>query len=122
MSQPFCHMELATPDAPAAKQFYSSLFGWTFNDVEMPGMTYSLFKPEVGPGGGIFTMPGVPTAWLPYVAVDDINEATDKAVSLGATIHRGPMEVPGQGWMTILVDPLGATIALWQQTGPIPGA
>jgi predicted enzyme related to lactoylglutathione lyase len=26
------------------------------------------------------------------------------------------MEVPGHGWMTILGDPTGATIALWQAT------
>jgi uncharacterized protein len=78
------------------------------------GMVYSMFKPDDGPGGGMFTMPDVPPHWLAYVGVEEINAATTKATGLGATIVRGPMEVPGHGWMTILTDPTGAHIALWQ--------
>ena len=59
-------------------------------------------------------VPGAPSSWLPYVLVDDINAATAKATSLGAKVTVGPQEVPGIGWMTILTDPTGATIALWQ--------
>jgi predicted enzyme related to lactoylglutathione lyase len=120
MSQPFCHLELNTPDLAAAKSFYSTMFGWTFNDIQMgPDMVYSLFKPTNGPGGGVMSMPNMPPAWLAYVAVDEINAATEKAVSLGAKVMNGPHEVPGQGWMTVLIDPTGAPIALWQQTGPV---
>jgi len=115
MPNPFVHLELTTPDVPAAKTFYSEMFGWTFEDMQMgPDMTYSTFKPESGPGGGMFTMPGAPTFWLPYVGVQDINASTEKAVSLGATVHKGPMEIPNVGWMTILVDPTGATIAMFE--------
>jgi len=118
-SNPFVHLELCTPDTAKAKEFYGQLFGWEFNDVDMGSMIYSTFKPSSGPGGGIFSMPGMPTFWLAYVGVDDINAATEKAKSLGATIHKGPDEIPNVGWMTILVDPGGATIALFQ---PKPGA
>jgi predicted enzyme related to lactoylglutathione lyase len=115
MPSPFVHLELTTPDVPAAKTFYSSLFNWSFDDMPMgPGMTYSTFKTDSGPAGGMFTMPGAPTMWLPYVGVEEINAATEKATSLGAKIIRGPQEVPGHGWMTILTDPTGAAIALWQ--------
>jgi predicted enzyme related to lactoylglutathione lyase len=31
----FCWIELATTDQPAAKKFYSSLFGWQVNDMPM---------------------------------------------------------------------------------------
>jgi predicted enzyme related to lactoylglutathione lyase len=85
-------------------------------------MIYSTFQPSSGPGGGVFSMPGVPTFWLAYVGVKDINESTDKAVSLGAKIHKGPMEIPGIGWATILQDPVGATIALFQPATPQPAA
>ncbi len=115
MANPFVHLELATSDVTKAKEFYAKLFGWTFQDNDMGnGMIYSMFKPDDGPGGGMFTMPGAPTAWLAYVGVDEINAASAKATSLGAKIIRGPMEVPGHGWMTILQDPTGAAIALWQ--------
>jgi uncharacterized protein len=114
MSNPFVHLELSTPDTAQAKSFYSGLFGWEFTDNDMGPMIYSTFKPSTGPGGGIFSMPGMPTFWLAYVGVEDINVSTDKAVSLGATIHKGPLEIPTIGWMTILVDPGGATFALFQ--------
>jgi uncharacterized protein len=119
MSNPFVHMELSTSDVPKAKDFYTGLFGWEYTDNDMGHMIYSTFKPSTGPGGGMFSMPGVPTMWLPYVGVEDINVATDKAKSLGATIKHGPMEIPNVGWATILADPTGATIALFQ---PKPGA
>jgi predicted enzyme related to lactoylglutathione lyase len=119
MSNPFVHLELSTSDTAKAKAFYSGLFGWEFTDNDMGGgMIYSTFKPSSGPGGGLYSMPNMPTFWLAYVGVEEINAATDKAKSLGATIHKGPMEIPGIGWMTILVDPTGATIALFQ---PKPG-
>ena len=120
MSNPFVHLELSTSDVTKAKEFYSGLFGWTFEDHDMgPSGVYSTFKPSSGPGGGLFSMPGMPTFWLAYVGVEEINAATDKAKSLGATIHKGPMEIPGVGWMTILVDPTGATIALFQPRQPM---
>jgi predicted enzyme related to lactoylglutathione lyase len=116
MANPFVHMELCTPDVAKAKEFYTGLFNWTITDNDMGGgMVYRMFKPDNGPGGGIFTMADCPPAWLPYVGVEDINEATTKATGLGATVLRGPTEVPGAGWMTILTDPTGAHIALWQQ-------
>ena len=114
MSNPFVHLELCTPDTKKAKDFYSKLLGWSFTDNDMGNMIYSTFKPDSGPGGGIFSTPGMPTAWLAYVGVEDINASTEKAKSLGATIINGPMEIPNVGWMTHLQDPTGATIALFQ--------
>ena len=120
MSNPLVHLELCTSDTAKAKAFYTSMFGWIFEDHDMgPAGTYSTFKPSSGPGGGLYSMPGMPTFWMAYVGVEEINTATEKAKSLGATIHKGPMEIPGVGWMTILADPTGATIALFQPTQPM---
>jgi uncharacterized protein len=117
MQNPFCHMELASTDVAKAKTFYAALFDWKFSDMPMGnGMTYTTFKPDDGPGGGMLThpVPGAPSAWLPYVLVDDIHAATKKATSLGAQVVRDSEEVPTMGWFSILVDPTGAHIALWQ--------
>jgi uncharacterized protein len=115
MANPFVHLELTTSDTSKAKEFYTKLFGWTFTDNDMGnGMIYSTFKPDSGPGGGLYSMPGAPTGWLAYVGVDEINAATKKATSLGAKVILGPQEVPNVGWMTVITDPTGATIALWQ--------
>jgi len=59
-------------------------------------------------------MPEEGSAWLPYVLVDDITAATTKAKSLGASIIRDVMEVPGKGSLSIIQDPTGATLGMWQ--------
>jgi predicted enzyme related to lactoylglutathione lyase len=115
MSNPFVHLELNSPDVAKSKEFYAGLFGWTFTDNDMGGgMIYTTFKPDSGPGGGMMTVPGAPTAWLAYVGVEEIHAATQKAASLGATVIRDSHEIPNVGWFSILVDPTGAAIALFQ--------
>jgi uncharacterized protein len=115
MANPFVHLELNTPDLTAAKKFYGALFGWTFQDNDMgPNGIYSTFKPDTGPGGGMVSMGGGNHGWLSYVGVDDINVSTEKAKSLGATIQMGPVKIPNIGWMTIITDPTGCTIAMFQ--------
>jgi uncharacterized protein len=118
MANPFCHAELASTDVAKAKTFYSTLFDWKIADIDMGGgMTYSPFRPtEDSPGGGMMQqpVPGAPSAWLPYVLVDDVNVATKKATSLGAQVVRDVQEVPDMGWFSIITDPTGAPIGLWQ--------
>lgn len=59
-------------------------------------------------------MPGAPSAWLPYVLVDDIVAATAKAKSLGATVIRDVMQVMEAGSLSIIMDPTGAVLGFWQ--------
>jgi len=57
---------------------------------------------------------GAPSAWLACLLVDDIKAATECARSLGAKIMRDVTEVMGMGWLSILIDPTGAALGLWQ--------
>jgi uncharacterized protein len=114
MANPFVHLELNTPDLEKAKEFYGQLFGWTFTDNPMPMGVYSTFQPDKAPGGGMATMPGAPTGWLAYVGVDDIHAGTKKAVMLGAQATVDSVEIPNVGWFSVLIDPTGAKIALFQ--------
>src|ERR1700761_8541429 len=116
MANPFVHVELNTQDVAKAKSFYQSLFAWSLNDVDMGDMTYTMIDVGDGTGGGMMKhpMPGAPSMWLPYVLVDDIVAATAKAKSLGATVVRDVMEVTGAGSLSIITDPTGATLGLWQ--------
>jgi predicted enzyme related to lactoylglutathione lyase len=52
--------------------------------------------------------------WLAYVHVDDVTAATKKAKSLGANVVKDVTEIMGVGSFSILIDPTGATIALFQ--------
>jgi len=117
MANPFVHCELATHDVAKAKSFYGSLFDWKLEDVDMgDGFVYTMIGVGEGTGGGMMKhpMPGAPAMWLSYVLVDDIRAATAKAKSLGATIMKDVTEVADMGWLSILVDPTGAHLGLWQ--------
>jgi predicted enzyme related to lactoylglutathione lyase len=116
MANPFVHIELQTQDLATAKKFYQGLFAWDLKDVPMGGDTYTLIGVEEGTGGGMMKnpAPGAPSHWLPYVNVDDVATATEKAQSLGATVVRQKTEVPNEGWFSVIVDPAGAALGLWQ--------
>lgn len=116
MANRFVHTELNTGDVAAAKTFYGGLFDWNIRDVDMGPMgTYTLLSSgEDGIGGITQQQPGKPPLWIPYISVDDVTAATEKARSLGGTVVQERAEVPQMGWFSIIVDPTGATFALWQ--------
>jgi predicted enzyme related to lactoylglutathione lyase len=116
MANPFVHVELNTTDVNKAKSFYGGLFNWTLEDVPMGPGSYTIIKVGEGTGGGIMKhpVPGAPSAWLAYVLVDDIAAATKKAKSLGATVMKDVTEVMGMGSLSIVIDPTGAALGLWQ--------
>jgi predicted enzyme related to lactoylglutathione lyase len=116
----FCWIELATTDQPAAKTFYSSLFGWSANDFPMgPGSFYTMFQLDGRNTGAAYTidpknMPGVPPNWTLYVAVTDADDAAAKATKAGGSILGGPFDVAEFGRMAVLQDPTGAVFCVWQ--------
>jgi predicted enzyme related to lactoylglutathione lyase len=117
MANPFVHVELGTTDLDRAKSFYQAMFDWQLQDVDVgDGMTYTMINVGEGTGGGMMKqmVPNAPSSWLAYVEVDDIAAATAKARSLGATIMRDVMEVKDAGSLSIIVDPTGAVLGLWQ--------
>lgn len=117
MANPFVHVELSTTDAAAAKKFYGQLFNWKLEDMDMGGgMTYTLINPGEGTGGGLMQhpAPGQPSAWLAYVNVDDVRKSTEQARSLGAQVVKDVTEVPNMGWFSLIADPTGAMLGLWQ--------
>lgn len=121
MANAFVHVELNTTDVDKAKTFYGKLFEWKLSEMPMgDGSMYTSIGVGTGTGGGIMKhpVPGAPSAWLPYVVVDDIKAATHKAKSLGAHIMKDVTEVMGMGSLSILIDPTGAALGLWQPKMP----
>jgi uncharacterized protein len=120
MANPFVHVELQTNDPTSARKFYTGLFGWKLQDVPMPGGTYTMIDVGGGTGGGMMRnpVPGAPSHWLSYVAVDDINASTKKAKELGAQVLLDVTEVGEFGWMSVVTDPTGATLGMWKPKSP----
>src|SRR5471030_3138446 len=118
MPNPFVHVELNTTNVPKAKAFYSKLFKWKLKDIPMPavGGAYTMIDVGEGTGGCMMKQmcPDAPSAWLPYVLVKDIDKATKAAKKLRAKIMKDVTEVEGMGWLSIIVDPTGAVLGLWE--------
>ena len=116
MGNPFVHVELNTADLGKAKKFYSQLFEWKLEDLPMESGTYTMIGVGDGTGGGMMQhpMPGAPSMWMAYVIVSDIEASTKKVKALGGTVMKEKTEVPGMGWLAIIVDPTGAHLGLWK--------
>ena len=116
MANAFVHNELNTTDVDKAKAFYGKLFAWTLEDLPMGDLPYTLIKVGEGTGGGLMKnpIPGAPSAWLAYVLVDDVKAVSAKVKSLGGGVMKDVTEVPGMGWFSVVTDPTGAPLGLWQ--------
>ena len=117
----FCWIELGTSDGPAAKDFYTKLFGWDYVDNPIgPDMVYTMLKRDGKDVGALYQlMPdmvrqGIPPNWMSYVSTSNVDETTAKAKELGATIFKEPFDVFTVGRMSVIQDPTGAAFALWQ--------
>ncbi len=109
-------MELSSTDVNKAKDFYGKLFSWKMEDMPMPESTYTLINVGEGTGGGLMKqlIPGAPSMWMAYVNVDNVKAAIKKAKSLGANVMKDITEVKDMGWLSIITDPTGAMLGLWQ--------
>ena len=117
----FSWNELITTDTQASADFYGQLFGWQATPFVPQGTPegcppYTLFKTDandMGAGGMMQApMPGIPTHWLPYVIVENADEALAKALKLGAKGLTPVMPIGEVGRVAVIQDPQGAVIGL----------
>lgn len=109
----FSWNELVTQDVAASKKFYTGLFGWT---AEAFKGEYTLFKQGGAMVGGMMQCPqkGLPTHWLAYVTVEDVDAMATNAKTLGARLVVEPMNIAEVGRIAVFVDPQGAALGLFK--------
>jgi predicted enzyme related to lactoylglutathione lyase len=108
-------VELFTQDPAAARDFYSSLFGWKVAPFEMPQGSYDMWTTEPGNAEASFggTMPiqdGLPIQdekWVPYFMVADADETVARAVDAGGSVLMPATDAP-PGRLAALTDQFGA--------------
>lgn len=120
----FVWTEIASNDAEKCKAFYTAVFGWKFKDskASSEGMKYDEFSTGGDfPAGGLYQIDPKwfgdnppPPHFLTYVAVDDVDANAKKAVELGGSLIREPMDIPNVGRFAIIQDPTGAMIATFK--------
>ena len=112
-----CWAELAVPDLDLGRQFYGALLGWDWEVGPEETGFYSqglLGGRRVAALNGYRPDPDAPVAWLTFLATSDAAATADRAVAAGAQVPAPVMDVMGYGRMAVLVDPVGAPVALWQ--------
>lgn len=116
MASPVVHFEILGKDGAKTREFYGSLFDWSYQVHE--GMDYGLVAAagEKSIGGGIGGAPdGVKPLLTFYVQVDDLQAYLDKAEKLGGKTLSPPTPIPGIGSFAWLADPDGNCVGLFKE-------
>ena len=114
----FVWAELNARGLDKAEPFYKQVFGWSEKKSPMgEGLgDYTEFKlNDESILGALEMMPmvpkEVPSYWLVYFNVDDVDKAHKKVLDLGGKELLGPQDYPG-GRYSIVADPTGAAFGL----------
>ncbi|MEJ7735652.1 MAG: VOC family protein [Polyangiaceae bacterium] len=113
----FCWDEVIVGDPKAAATFYTALFPWKSEPMDMGPMgTYHVMKNGEKTAAGAMAPKdaGTPPAWLAYVAVDDVDASTQRAEKLGAAVIAKPADIPNIGRFSIFSDPTGAVLCCFK--------
>jgi predicted enzyme related to lactoylglutathione lyase len=110
---PVVHLELHTGDLSGARALYAKLFGWRAEQIDTSSGSYLALELGGGLGAGIVECGTRRAVWLPYVEVPRIDESTDLARRLGASVLLSPREGPA-GWRSVVATADGGEIAFWQ--------
>ncbi len=117
----FIWHDLMTTDAEASRTFYTSLFGWQLDDVNMGGFTVHLIRVGDRRVGAIMQEQGIPTShWVPYLGVDDVDEACARVTRLGGNVCISAMDVPKLGRFAVVNDPQGALFSPLRRPADAP--
>ena len=125
MGQAVVHFEVVGKDGKKLQQYYGELFGWKI-DSDNP-MNYGMVDGKdnktsdgnVGIGGGVGQGPdGYDGHVTFYVAVPDVEEALQKAESLGGKRVMGPEEIMGMVVLGQFTDPEGNLVGVVNDQSP----
>ena len=104
--------EQISRDPDRARQFYSAVFGYTFDPVEGGDPYWTFTTADGRMAGGLGAMPQggreeTPAHWMTYFGVASTDEAASRAGSAGGTVAQPPFTTPF-GRIAAIVDPHGA--------------
>lgn len=106
------YIEFTVSDLDKAKTFYSSAFGWKFNDY---GPGYADIQKEDGEIGGLCLGSKVNTGGpLVILYSHDLANSLAQVINAGGKITKEPFAFPG-GRRFHLTDPSGNELAVWSE-------
>ena len=107
-------------DVERVRDFYAELFDGPIGPDDGDGPYQAWMMDGERPWAAVVRSDDAPGSgrWLPYVHVEDLDDAVSRAVEAGATVVSGPTDGPA-GTAVTISDPGGAQLALWI---PFPAA
>jgi predicted enzyme related to lactoylglutathione lyase len=118
----FCWNELASKDVKQSIEFYTTLFGWTTEQMETANGPYQVIKNGEDFNGGMMQITeawgDVPPHWSVYFAVEDCDASCEKIKSLGGKVVHGPFDAENVGRIAVVADPQGAGFMIMKLANP----
>lgn len=105
------YIEFPAVDIPKTKDFYTSVFGWKFEDY---GPEYTSFSDGRLAGGFDQSAPLPVKGVLVVLYADDLEATKSKIQAAGATITKEIFSFPG-GRRFHFMDPNGNELAVWSE-------
>lgn len=117
----FVWADLVTDDVPAARKFYSQLFGWTFQDLG----NYTIAANDERPLCGMFQRPKPADAsakprWFGYLSVANVSRAEKAVTKAGGKVLAAPQPMPKRGEQAVFTDPEGAVFGVVKSSAGDP--
>ncbi len=119
----FCYWVMMSTEPEASRAFYTALFGWTLQN-EGAHQEDEAHQGYVGLDNGenhfggidVQRAPGVPSAWLGYIEVEDADAVVARIEALGGGVMVPPMNLGADadsGRIAITTDPQGAAFGVY---------
>jgi predicted enzyme related to lactoylglutathione lyase len=114
------HIEFPAADPAALSKFYADAFGWKI--TAYPEFDYYTFDTGGDAGGGFPGLGGQHDFKvrepIVYIDTDNIEASLARVKDLGGQATTGAIEIPGQGWFALFLDPAGNRVALYKSANP----
>jgi uncharacterized protein len=114
-------LDLTVADAPATRDFYRQVVGWSVQDVEMEDageryVDYNMVGDDGNPAAGVCHARGVnqglPAVWMIYLPVGDLAESIRRVEEEGGKIIKTTRGSTGELSYAVVQDPVGVYLAL----------
>jgi len=105
--------------------FYTQVAPWKTQPGDYDPK-YTMWVNNERPIGGVEVLSdelkarNVAPQWLPYVYVYDVDACSRQVKTLGGDVRMGPYEVPNVGSWSVITDPHGARIGLYEPEAKVP--
>lgn len=116
--------DLTVLNADKLKDFYTQVFGWTVEEVDMEDedgayVDYAMLDKNGNGVGGVCNKRGVnndlPSQWITYFTVEDAQRSVETCLKLGGKVLKESKNENGEIFYALIEDPSGAVVAFMQE-------